>query len=81
MLTYRRMTDNIRWMPDHLPVRIAHMSTLCSSELQSDPGHTIFIIGIWPLFAKLNDDSKKKIKPTPSKKKYIYNDNNNNDKK
>ena len=44
MLTYRRMTDNIRWMPDHLPVRIAHMSTLCSSELQSDPGHTIFII-------------------------------------
>ena len=46
MLTDRRMTDNIRWMPNHLPVRIAHMSTLCSSELQSDPGHTIFIIGI-----------------------------------
>ena len=46
MLIDRRMTDNIRWMPDHLPVRIAHMSTLCSSELQSDPGHTIFIIGI-----------------------------------
>ena len=46
MLTDKRMTDNVRWMPGHLPVRIAHMSTLCSSELQSDPGHTIFIIGI-----------------------------------
>ena len=22
MLTDRRMTDNVRWMPDHLPVRI-----------------------------------------------------------
>ena len=41
------LTDKVRWMPDHLPVRIAHMSTLCSSELQSDPGHTIFIIGIY----------------------------------
>ena len=46
MLTDRRTTGNIRWMQDHLPVRIAHMSTLCSSELQSDPGRTIFIIGI-----------------------------------
>ena len=46
MLTDRWMTHNVRWMLDHLPVRIAHMSTLCSSELQSDPGHTIFIIGI-----------------------------------
>ena len=46
MLTDRRTTDNVRWMPDYRPVRLAHMSTLCSSELQSDPGHTIFIIGI-----------------------------------